>query len=548
MAKYTPTTVSNIGGNPNSAQNTINQNFEDISTAIEVTLSRDGTLPNQMEADLDMNSNDILNVGSIGTLSLTVDGVDVNDIVGQPGPSGPPGEIGPQGSPGPQGDQGDAATITLGTVTTGAAGSSVIITNTGDTSAAVFNFTIPRGDTGASGAGSGDVNGPGSSIVGHLATWGNSDGTLLADGGAVPSGTVTSVGMSVPTGLSVSGSPVTSSGTLTVTWSGTIPVANGSTGLASYAVGDLLYASGSTALSRLAGVATGNALISGGMTTAPAWGKIGLTTHISGTLAIANGGTNITSYATGDILYASGTNTLSKLTAGSDTEVLTLSGGVPIWAAPSSAGSLLNIQVIASTGTYTPTSGTKKVKLILIGGGGGGGAAGSTVGTAGAGGGAGAVTIWYIASPTSGTVIIGAGGTGGIGSGSAGNAGASGTASSFSTVTAPGGSGGSSGGSIGTAGTRRSGGAGGVAGVNGTLMVPGFNGFDSQVGATGNGNVLSGRGADSPYGPGGLPVIASGSPGNNGAGYGSGGSGGTNSGTSSGGNGANGVAIFEEYA
>jgi hypothetical protein len=46
---------------------------------------------------------------------------------------------------------GDAATIAVGTVTTGAAGSSVIVTNVGTSSAAVFDFTIPRGDTGATG-------------------------------------------------------------------------------------------------------------------------------------------------------------------------------------------------------------------------------------------------------------------------------------------------------------------------------------------------------------------------------------------------------------
>lgn len=52
---------------------------------------------------------------------------------------------------GPQGIPGEAATIQLGTVTTGAAGSDVIITNSGTENAAVFNFTIPRGDRGEQG-------------------------------------------------------------------------------------------------------------------------------------------------------------------------------------------------------------------------------------------------------------------------------------------------------------------------------------------------------------------------------------------------------------
>lgn len=75
---------------------------------------------------------------------------------------------------------------------------------------------------------------------------------------------------------------------------GTVAATTGGTGQTSYAVGDLLYASTTTALSKLADVATGNALISGGVGVAPAYGKIGLTTHVSGTLPVANGGTNAT--------------------------------------------------------------------------------------------------------------------------------------------------------------------------------------------------------------------------------------------------------------
>jgi hypothetical protein len=51
-----------------------------------------------------------------------------------------------------QGIQGDAATVAVGTVTTGNAGSSTIITNSGTNGAAVFDFTVPRGDTGSLGS------------------------------------------------------------------------------------------------------------------------------------------------------------------------------------------------------------------------------------------------------------------------------------------------------------------------------------------------------------------------------------------------------------
>lgn len=78
-------------------------------------------------------------------------------------------------------------------------------------------------------------------------------------------------------------------------------------------VGDILQATSANTYTNLASVATGNALISGGVTTANSWGKIGLTTHVSGTLPETSGGTNQTTYTTGDILYASASNTLSKL-------------------------------------------------------------------------------------------------------------------------------------------------------------------------------------------------------------------------------------------
>ena len=117
--------------------------------------------------------------------------------------------------------------------------------------------------------------------------------------------------------------------------SGTLPVVRGGTGLASYTIGDIIFASGTTALSTLPDVATGNALLSGGVGVAPAYGKVGLTTHVSGVLPIANGGTNISTYAVGDILYCSATNVLSKLAKPSSNSYLAMtSAGVPSWKNP----------------------------------------------------------------------------------------------------------------------------------------------------------------------------------------------------------------------
>jgi hypothetical protein len=53
---------------------------------------------------------------------------------------------------------------------------------------------------------------------------------------------------------------------------------------------------------------------------------------LAGTLNVASGGTNVTTYTTGDILYASATNTLSKLAIGTNGYVLTSNGTIPSWA------------------------------------------------------------------------------------------------------------------------------------------------------------------------------------------------------------------------
>lgn len=87
-----------------------------------------------------------------------------------------------------------------------------------------------------------------------------------------------------------------------------------------------------------------------------------LTTGVTGTLPAANGGTAQSTYATGDTLYASALNTVSKLTIGSTGQVLTVAGGVPTWA--TSPGSVTSF----STGTtgLTPSSPTAGA-IVLAG-------------------------------------------------------------------------------------------------------------------------------------------------------------------------------------
>ena len=167
-----------------------------------------------------------------------------------------------------------------------------------------------------------------------------------------------------------------------------VPATAGGTGQTSYAVGDLLYANTTTTLAKLADVATGNALISGGVGVAPSWGKIGLTTHVSGTLPIANGGTNATATPTnGGVSYGTG-SAYAFSAAGTSGQILTSAGAAsPTWTTQIArsnlpVGSILQVvqgsyatQVSSSdtanytdtglTASITPTSSTSKI-LVLV--------------------------------------------------------------------------------------------------------------------------------------------------------------------------------------
>ena len=59
----------------------INSNFEKIETALQDAVSRSGNTPNQMNSDLDMNSNDILNVNSISASTIIADGADLTNRI-----------------------------------------------------------------------------------------------------------------------------------------------------------------------------------------------------------------------------------------------------------------------------------------------------------------------------------------------------------------------------------------------------------------------------------------------------------------------------------
>ncbi|QLZ55861.1 tail fiber protein [Escherichia coli] len=202
-------------------------------------------------------------------------------------------------------------------------------------------------------------------------------------------------------------------------------------------------------------------------------------------------------------------------------------------------GRWLNTRVFTSSGTYTPTPGTKRIRVTITGGGGGGGgckAASNNETFFGAGGGAGG-TIISIMTPTQNSypVTIGAGGAGGV---SATN-GTRGGNSVFASLIAPGGEGG---GKVGV--TNTNGGNGGVPST-GDIRITGGDGGDGQSGNIG----VSGEGGTSYWGGGGRAGAGGGVIGKA---YGSGGGGAYDAGYSgtsmTGGKGASGICIIEEFA
>ncbi len=199
--------------------------------------------------------------------------------------------------------------------------------------------------------GTGAVIGTGTSLSQHVADASHNGYLSSADWSTFNGkgvGTVTSVAMTVPSFLSVSGSPVTSTGTLAVTLSGTaLPIANGGTGQTTKAPafdalspmsqgGDLIYGGASGTGTRLANGSAGQLLTSAGTTLAPTWSTI-------------NAALDTISNVQGSVLYrnVSTWTTLAPSTAGLFLQTNGAGSNVS-WAA---AGGVLPI-TSAQTNTY----------------------------------------------------------------------------------------------------------------------------------------------------------------------------------------------------
>lgn len=291
---------------------------------------------------------------------------------------------------------------------------------------------------GASGAGHAPGAVPDPGATAGTTRYLREDGTWDAPAGG-GSGTVTSVGLSMPGGFTVSGSPVTGAGTIAVTTT----------------LSGLLK--GSSGAIEVATVGTDYVVPTGSIT--------GTAGNVTGTVAVANGGTGLTAApANGQIPIGDGTGyTLATLTAGTGVTITNAAGAVTIAASGGGSGTVTSVgisgpaswsitgspvtasgtiaitptvpdvQVFTGSGTWTKPTGATVVEVWCIsGGGGGGGGAVAASGTAAIGGAGanGGPIAWarFAASdvPSTVSVTVGAGGTGGPGGASTGGSGSTG--------------------------------------------------------------------------------------------------------------------------
>jgi trimeric autotransporter adhesin len=175
-------------------------------------------------------------------------------------------------------------------------------------------------------------------------------GTGLSGGGVVALGgsvTLDNTGVTnITTGAGLTGGPITTTGTISIATGG---VTNA---MLAGSISNSNLLNPSVTVTAGAGL-TGGGLVSLGGSTTLSIPASGVTNAmIAGPVIETKGGTGQTSYTTGDTIYASATDTISKLPIGSTGQVYTVIGGIPSWQTPSAipTGTLLDF-----AGTTAPT-------------------------------------------------------------------------------------------------------------------------------------------------------------------------------------------------
>ena len=184
-------------------------------------------------------------------------------------------------------------------------------------------LTVASGGTGAATfTANGIIYGNGTSALGVTGV-GTTGQVLVATTGSAPSwGAIPSTAAVTSITFGTTGLTPSSATTGAVTVAGTLVAANGGTGQSFYTVGDLLYASASTTLSKLADVATGSVLVSGGVGVAPSWSASPTLTNLTTPLVI--GGTTASSTLTLESTSGVGTSDSIIFNTGSQVTAMTI--------------------------------------------------------------------------------------------------------------------------------------------------------------------------------------------------------------------------------
>lgn len=129
----------------------------------------------------------------------------------------------------------------------------------------------------------------------------------------------------------------------TTTLSGVLPVSRGGSGLATLTDRAVILGRGTADVEFASPGTAGLALVSAGAAANPVFGAINLdaASVVSGTLAVANGGTNLSTIASGALLYASALDTIAALVAPGADGALVTDGSVPSWATTATDGHIL---------------------------------------------------------------------------------------------------------------------------------------------------------------------------------------------------------------
>jgi hypothetical protein len=147
---------------------------------------------------------------------------------------------------------------------------------------------------------------------------------------------------------------------LTLSVSGVLPVANGGTGLSTCAQGDLFYGSAADVISRLAKSTSATRYLSNtGTSNNPAWAQVNLSNGVTSTLPVGNGGTGLTTATQGDLLYASASNTWATLAkSASATRYLSNTGASnnPAWAQVDLSNGITGTLPVGNGGTGLTTA------------------------------------------------------------------------------------------------------------------------------------------------------------------------------------------------